>query len=133
MVNLVVILAVRVVEQCMCQDLEVVLVVREQQIKDMMVHLFQDLIHMVLVVVALAVQEVLLLQRVDLVAMEYGRILQELLFNVAVVAVVVKIIQERRVVVVLVEVELVKLLLVLQLMELLIPEAVAAVEVVEVE
>ena len=108
MVNLVVILAVRVVEQCMCQDLEVVLVVQQQQIKDMMVHLLQDLMHMVVEVVVLAVQEVLLLHRVDLVAMEYGRILQELLFNVAVVAVVVKIIQERRVVVVLVEVELVK-------------------------
>ena len=47
MVNLVVILAVRVVEQCICQDLEVVLVVQQQQIKDMLV-VQEELRHTVL-------------------------------------------------------------------------------------
>ena len=127
-------LVVQVVELSMCQDLELVLVVGEHQDKDILVDLFlQDLMPMVLVVVVLVQLEILLLHRVDLVVMEYIQILQEALFNVVAVEEVVKIIQELLAVVVLAEVELVKLLLVLQLMELLIPEAVAAVEVVEVE
>ena len=127
-------LVVQVVELSMCQDLELVLVVGEHQDKDILVDLFlQDLMPMVLVVVVLVQLEILLLHRVDLVVMEYIQILQEALFNVVAVEEVVKIIQELLAVVVLAEVELVKLLLVLQPQELLIPEAVAVAEEVEVE